>query len=224
MQRIEGDGAVRNMELAEQLLRGGDLVGLLVDIDMRQDQADFGVERVQQLGCFAVSEIVETSPEHLAIKRDGGSRRPGHTVQKARGMTAEGPLDGRRIKALQDVANGGMGRRALPAQTEGGVQPAAVHRDEGLDGAIRVATGDHGKDREQHNVGQLIELSFAPARVRNLAQQADQPVERSQRNLLVDGLPCIDSEISPRRNPPIASRRRFVPGVAPRTQPLRSEV
>jgi hypothetical protein len=153
MQRIEGDGAVRDLEFAEQLLRGGDLVGLLIDIDMRQHQAGFGVERVQQLGCFAVGEIVEASPEHLAIERDGALRSAGHTVQKAGGMAAEGLLDGLRIKPLKDVANGGMGRRAFPAQTEGRVQSAAVYLDEGLDGAIGITTGDHGKDREQQNVG-----------------------------------------------------------------------
>jgi len=60
MQRIEGDDAVRDMEFAKQLLRGGNLVGLLVDIDMRQDEAGFGVERAQQLGCLAVRETVET--------------------------------------------------------------------------------------------------------------------------------------------------------------------
>jgi hypothetical protein len=49
MQRIEGDGAVRDLEFAEQLRRGEDLVGLLVDIDMHEDQADFGVERMHRL-------------------------------------------------------------------------------------------------------------------------------------------------------------------------------
>jgi hypothetical protein len=61
VQRIEGDGAVRDLEFAEQLLRGGDLVGRLVDIDMRQDQVGFGVERVQQLSrmrCTAYSPVV----------------------------------------------------------------------------------------------------------------------------------------------------------------------
>ena len=153
VQRIEGDGAVRDMEFAEQFLRGGDFVGLLVDIDMRQDQAGFGVERVQQLGCFAVGEIVEASPEHLAIERDGALRSADRSVQKTGGMAAESLLDGLWIKPLEDVANGGMGRRALSAQTEGGVQSATVHRDEGLDGAIGIAAGDHGEDREQHNVG-----------------------------------------------------------------------
>jgi hypothetical protein len=50
VQRIEGDGAVRNMEFAKQLLRGGTLIGLLIDVDMRQDQAEFGVPRVKPKG------------------------------------------------------------------------------------------------------------------------------------------------------------------------------
>ena len=42
VQCIRRDGAVRDLEFAKQLLGGRDLVGLLVDIDMRQDQAGFG--------------------------------------------------------------------------------------------------------------------------------------------------------------------------------------
>jgi len=63
-----------------------------------------------------------------------------------------------------------MGGCALPAQTEGSVQPLAVDRNEGLDGAIGVTAGDHSKDREQQNVGQLIQLTFGPARIRDLAE------------------------------------------------------
>jgi hypothetical protein len=58
VQRIEGDRALRDIELAKQLLYGRDLVGFFVDIDVRQDQARSGIERVQHLGCFAVSEIM----------------------------------------------------------------------------------------------------------------------------------------------------------------------
>jgi hypothetical protein len=122
VQRIKGDRAVRNMELAKQLLYGGNLVGLLIDVDMRQDQVKFGVERVQQLGSFAVSEIVETSPERLSIKRNSASRSAARTVKKARGMAAEYLLDALRIKTLKDVADGGVGWCTLPVQTEGGVQ------------------------------------------------------------------------------------------------------
>ena len=81
------------------------------------------------------------------------SRRVGRIVQKARGMAVEYLLDALRIKTLEDVANGGMGRRTLPAQTEGSVQSAAVYRDESFDRTIGIATGHHGKDREQQNVG-----------------------------------------------------------------------
>ena len=45
MHSIEGDDAVRDMEFAEQLLRGGDFV-----------------EGVQHLGRLAIGEIVEASP------------------------------------------------------------------------------------------------------------------------------------------------------------------
>jgi hypothetical protein len=111
VQDMKGDGAVRGLQFAEQLLCGGDFVVLLVDIDMRQDQVGFGVKRVQQLGCFAVGEIVEASPEHLAIERDGALRSADRTVQKTGGMAAESLLEGLRIKPLEDVANRGMRRR-----------------------------------------------------------------------------------------------------------------
>ena len=71
---IEGDDAVRDIEFAEQLLRGGDFVGLFLDIDVRQDEAGFDVEGVQHLGRLAIGEIVEASSERLAVDRDGASR------------------------------------------------------------------------------------------------------------------------------------------------------
>src|SRR5271170_5950995 len=135
-------------------------------------------------------------------------------------MAAERLLDALRIKPLEDVANGGVGRRALPVQAERRVQSAAMHLDEGFDRAIRVPTGGHGEDREQQDIRLLIELAFGPARVRDLPEHADQSVERSQGNLLADWLPCIDSEISPRRNRQSACVDEFIPGVASRTQPL----
>jgi hypothetical protein len=46
---------------------------------------------VQQLGCFAVSEIVETSPEHLSIKCHGALRRRGGRVRL---NSVSVPIDG----------------------------------------------------------------------------------------------------------------------------------
>ena len=73
MHGVERDDAAGKLKLAEQLLRGGDLIGLLRDIDMRQDQAGLNVESVQQLRGLAIVEIVKASPECLAIDRDGSS-------------------------------------------------------------------------------------------------------------------------------------------------------
>ena len=70
---VERDDAAGKLKFAEQLLRGGDLIGLLRDIDMRQDQAGLYVESMQQLRGLAIVEIVEASPECLAIDRDGSS-------------------------------------------------------------------------------------------------------------------------------------------------------
>ena len=71
MHGVERDDAAGKLKFAEQLLRGGDLVGLLRDIDMRQDQAGLDVESVQQLGGFTIVEIVEAPPECLAIESNG---------------------------------------------------------------------------------------------------------------------------------------------------------
>ena len=107
------------------------IVGLFFDIDMGQDQAGFGVECVQQLGGFAVVEVVETSPERLPIQRDTAPRWISCGIPQTSGVAAEHPLDSLCVEALEDIANGGMGGRTLPAQTEGGVQPSAMHFDEG---------------------------------------------------------------------------------------------
>ena len=72
---------MRDVEFAEQPLRGGDLVGFLLDIDVRQDQAGFGIECVQQLGCLAIAEIVEAAPKRLAVERDAAARRIGRLAR-----------------------------------------------------------------------------------------------------------------------------------------------
>jgi hypothetical protein len=48
---------------------------------------------------------------------------------------------------------------------------------------------------------QLVELTLGPARVGDIAEQAEQLIERLHGNLLAVWLPWIDSKNSPRRNP-----------------------
>ena len=207
MHGIEGDDAMRDMKFAEQLLRGGDFVGLVRDIDVRHDETGFDVEGVQHLGRLAVGEIVEASSECLAIDRDDTPRRIGDGAAQSSGVLAENLLDRLGFKALEDVSNRGMGGGAPPVQTEGGVQSAAVHLDEGDDGTIGIAAGDDSKDREQQDMLQLVELTLSPARVGDIAEQAEQLIERSHGNLLAVWLPCIDSKNSLRRNPPPGTAR-----------------
>ena len=111
---IERDDAVGELKFAEQLLGGGNFVGLVRDIDMGQDQAGFGVECVQHLGCLAVIEVVETSPECLAIDRDDTSRRIGCGVPQTSGVLTKNLFDRLRIEALKDVSNRGMRRGPPP--------------------------------------------------------------------------------------------------------------
>ena len=109
MHGIERDDAVRDLEFAEQLLRGGDFVGLFRDIDVRQDETGFDVEGVQHLRRLAVVEIVEASPERLSIDRDDTSRRVGNGAAQTGGVLAENLLDRLGFKTLEDVSNRGMG-------------------------------------------------------------------------------------------------------------------
>ena len=61
MHGIKGNDAVRDIEFAEQLLRGGDFVGLFLDIDVCQDETGFDVEGVQHLGqpTHSVSHLIQ---------------------------------------------------------------------------------------------------------------------------------------------------------------------
>src|ERR1700719_4927736 len=86
---VERDDAVGDLQFAEQLLGGGDLIGLCLDVDMRQDQAGFDVESVQHLGGLTIIEIVETSPERFSIERDGSPRKIDCGVTQSSGMAAE---------------------------------------------------------------------------------------------------------------------------------------
>ena len=147
MHGIKGNDAVRDIEFAEQLLRGGDFVGLFLDIDVCQDETGFDVEGVQHLGRLAIGEIVEASSECLAVDRDDASRRIGNGAAQTSGVLAENLLDRLGFKALEDISNRGMGWGTPPVQTEGGVQSAAVHFHEGHDGAVGIAAGDDRKNR-----------------------------------------------------------------------------
>ena len=61
-------------------------------------------------------------------------------------MATKNLLNGRGIEPLENIAQRGVGWRALPVQAEGGIQPLAVGVDKSDDTAIGVRAADHGED------------------------------------------------------------------------------
>ena len=114
-----------DVEVVQQLLDSRYLVGLLADLEMRQQQVGTGVECVQQLRRFAVGEVIEAALEGLAIKGEDTLPGLGATGLQAGSMPAEHMFDRSWIKALENVADGGMSWRTFPVQTKSRVQVGA---------------------------------------------------------------------------------------------------
>ena len=135
-----------DVEFVQQLLDSRYLVGLLADLEMRQQQVGTGVECVQQLRRFAVGEVIEAALEGLAIKGEDALPGLGATGLQAGSMPAEHMFDRSWIKALENVADGGMSWCTFPVQTKSRVQVGAVDTDERYDTPKRICPGHHGKD------------------------------------------------------------------------------
>jgi hypothetical protein len=69
MQGIERDQVASETELAEQRLGGRDLVGLFVNVAVRQHQRGAGGKDAEHLRGGAVAELVEAAAQRLAIAR-----------------------------------------------------------------------------------------------------------------------------------------------------------
>ena len=135
-----------DVEFVQQLLDSRYLVGLLADLEMRQQQVGTGVECVQHLRRFAVGEVIEAALEGLAIKGEDALPGLGATGLQAGSMPAEHMFDRSWIKALENIADGGMSWRTFPVQTKSRVQLGAVDTDERYDTPKRICPGHHGKD------------------------------------------------------------------------------
>ena len=135
-----------DVEVVQQLLDSRYLVGLLADLEMRQQQVGTGVECVQQLRRFAVGEVIEAALEGLAIKGEDAQPGLGATGLQAGSMPAEHMFDRSWIKALENIADGAMSWRTFPVQTKSRVQVGAVDTDERYDTPKRICPSHHGKD------------------------------------------------------------------------------
>src|ERR1700704_380186 len=59
----------RNIEFFQQFLHRRYLVGLFVDLDMRQHQRRIDGKSAEYLSCFGIVKGVETALERFAVKR-----------------------------------------------------------------------------------------------------------------------------------------------------------
>jgi hypothetical protein len=97
-------------------------------------------------------------------------------------MATKTGLHRSRIEPLEDIADGGVGGRATPCQTERFVQLATMNVDEGDDATRRIATGHDRKNRKQQHMGQRVELPLRPTRIGNFSQQIQQRSKHSHGN------------------------------------------
>jgi hypothetical protein len=117
-------------------------------------------------------------PSSLAIQGDPALRRSWSGGVEPRGMPAKHRFDRRGVESLKDVADRGVRRSLLPSQTEGGVQAPAMHVQERTDAAIGGRSGHHRQDREQQQLGKRVELALGAPRIRDVAEQSQQLIER----------------------------------------------
>src|SRR3954453_20221304 len=127
---------------------------------------------------FRSLKLSKAVPEGLAIQGDPALRRSWSGGVEPRGMPAKHRFDRRGVESLKDVADRGVRRSLLPSQTEGGVQARAMHVQERTDAAIGGRSGHHRQDREQQQLGKRVELALGAPRIRDVAEQSQQLIER----------------------------------------------
>ena len=171
MHGVAGDDASGHLELPQQLLHGGDLVGFLVDFDVGEDERRIDCEGAEHLLGLGVVEVVETALERLAVERDDAGSDASRLLIEVGGVFAEHLLDIGGVEPLQDIADGRVRRRSLPLDLEGFVEPSAMRFHVGADASIRIGAAQDGEHGKQQHVRQLIDFTLRATRIRDCRQQ-----------------------------------------------------
>jgi len=85
MHGVERDDAVCKIDFLKKILRRRNLVGFLVDFDMRQHKRAFGGEGAQNLPRLGVGEGVEAFLERLAVERQSANAGNGLVIVEISG-------------------------------------------------------------------------------------------------------------------------------------------
>jgi hypothetical protein len=152
MHGVTGDDKAGHVEFFQQLLNGGDFIGFVVDLDMRQYQRCIDGERAEHLFGLGIFEVVKATSERLAIEGHDACVGTRHAKVQADRVLAKGLFDIRRSQPLQNITDGSMGGRSFPADFEGFIELSSMDLDEGADAAVRVRAADNRQNGKQQNV------------------------------------------------------------------------
>ena len=116
-----------DIDLLQQLLDGGDLVGLLINFDMCQHKGRIDREGAQHLFGLGVIEIVEAAFKRFSVKGDEASTGAGavRSIQTG-GVFAKDTFNVLRLKPLQNITNSSMCRWSFPTDSKGFIETLPV--------------------------------------------------------------------------------------------------
>jgi hypothetical protein len=183
MHGVAGNDVAGHVKFLQQLLNGRNLVGFLVDLDVRQHQGGVGREGAQHLSRFGVVEVVEAATKRLAVERDDPDALGRGVPVQAAGVVAKRLFDIDSLQSLQDIADRGVRGRAFPFDLEGLVQSRPVNLDEGSNAAIRIGSGDNRENGKQQYIRELVQFALGAAGIRDRRELRKQGVQRLHGNL-----------------------------------------
>ena len=180
---IGGEDNTGQSQVPDHLLRGRDLVGLVVDLGMRQDDGRGRPEGRQRLGCLAVVDVIEAASQRLAVERD--NRLFAHLTLRQQGfrMASERVFKGLGVQRLEHGAQGVHHRRPLQVDPEVVIEVLPTVLQEGDDAAVRPGPAQQGQHREHQQIRQRIPLALRPPRVGNILQSCQKIGKRNHGTL-----------------------------------------
>jgi len=205
MHGVDGDHGIGQAKRTEQGLHGGNLIGLVITVDVRQHQSRAGSEGAEQVRGTTAVEVIEAAPQGLAVNRYMTMTFDRGRAVKRRGVAAESRLDRGGVKLPQNPADRRVGWRSLPFHPECIPQLSQVNIDEAVDRPIGISTGNDCQDREQNHMGQPVEFALRSSWIFDLGQQGNKWRKRPHGNPIHNKGCQPDSQMDPRRRNPLSS-------------------
>jgi hypothetical protein len=143
MKRIGGEEHTGETEFGDQRGHSGNFARRRRDLLVCQDQRGVAGERAQHVRGRLIDQMVEATPQRLAVQRDGAPALYADLLVEVMGMAAESGFEIDRIEREEEIAQGVDRRSAPEVGTKGGVQALPVNRDEGDDMLVRGRPGEH---------------------------------------------------------------------------------